>query len=37
MTKTQIETVAKLKREGKVEGIDFRVVWFGIQAEIKYL
>jgi len=36
MSKEQKEKVRKLKSQGKVENIDFRVIYFGIQAEIKY-
>jgi len=35
MSKEQKKTIRDLKSQGKIENTDFRVVYFGIQAEIK--
>ena len=37
MTKEQTRTIKKLKASGKIEGKDFRVVYYGIHAEIKLI
>ena len=37
MSKEQIKTVRTLKKNGKIENKDFRVVYFGISAEIKVI
>jgi hypothetical protein len=37
MTKEQKQKIQELKKQGKQEGIDYRVVYFGIHAEIKKL
>ena len=37
MTKEQIQKVQKLKDSGLSENVDFRVIYFGIYAEIKFL
>ncbi len=37
MSKIQKNEVQKLKAQGKIENKDFRIVYFGIQAEIKVL
>ena len=37
MTKEQIKIVKELKASGLVENKDFRIVYFGIDAEIKII
>ena len=37
MSKEQIKAVRVMKQNGKIENKDFRVVYFGISAEIKVI
>ncbi len=37
MSKCQKKKVQELRDSGMVENKDFRVVWFGVQAEIKII
>jgi hypothetical protein len=35
LTKEQKNKIKEMKKQGKKEGIDYRIVYFGINAEIK--